>query len=52
MEEKKMLEQLAGKLGKGLFTLCTSAGHAFADVIDKGINKLFDYIEKEKGGGL
>jgi hypothetical protein len=45
-----MLEQLAARLGKGLFMVCTAAGEALADVLDKGIDKVCDYIEKEKGG--
>lgn len=45
-----MLEQLAARLGKVLFTVCTAAGQALADAIDKGIDKVCDYIEKEKGG--
>lgn len=47
---KEMLEQLAARLGKVLFTVCTAAGQALADAIDKGIDKVCDYIEKEKGG--
>ena len=45
-----MLEQLAARLGKGLFEVCTAAGKALADVLDKGIDNLFDYIENEKRG--
>jgi hypothetical protein len=45
-----MLEQLAAKLGKGLFTVCTAAGYALADAIDKGIDKVCENMEKNKGG--
>ena len=45
-----MLEQLAARLGKGLFEVCTTAGRTLADVLDKGIDNVFDYIENEKGG--
>ena len=45
-----MLEQIAARLGKGLFAVCTAAGHALADVLDKGIDKICDQIENEKGG--
>lgn len=43
-----MLEQLEAKMGKGLYAVCKAAGHVLADVIDKGIDKLCDYVEKEK----
>ena len=45
-----MLEQIAARLGKGLFAVCTTAGQALADALDKGINKICDQIENEKGG--
>lgn len=46
---KKMLEQLAARMGKGLFAVCTAVGYALADVIDKGIDRVCDYIENEVG---
>lgn len=44
-----MLEQLAAKLGKGLFMVSTEVGRILADAIDKAIDNVCDYIEKEKG---
>ena len=43
-----MLEQIAERLGRGLFTLCTAAGQALADVLDKGIDNICNRIENEK----
>lgn len=45
-----MLEQIAAKLGKGLFSVCTAVGYALADALDKGIDEVCNSIEKEKGG--
>lgn len=45
-----MLEQIAARLGKGLFAVCTAAGYALADAIDKGIDKVCENMEKDKGG--
>ena len=43
-----MLEQIAERLGRGLFTVCTAAGQALADVLDKGIDNICNRIENEK----
>ena len=43
-----MLEQIAERLGRGLFTVCTAAGKAIADVLDKGIDNICNRIENEK----
>jgi hypothetical protein len=45
---KTMLEQIAERLGRGLFTVCTAAGQALADVLDKGIDNICNRIENEK----
>ena len=43
-----MLEQIAERLGRGLFTVCTAVGQALADVLDKGIDNICNRIENEK----
>lgn len=45
-----MLEKLAATLGKGLFSVCTVVGTSIAEALDKGIDMMFDQLEKEKGG--
>ena len=45
-----MLEKLAATLGKGLFSVCAVVGTSLAEALDKGIDMMFDQLEKEKGG--